>query len=314
MSVRAFRLIALCLVAGGTGCSSHTPQTSRVPSGPPAPAAAADLSVAPSDDRLGGVLWTQTSAEYRALALAAFARARVELDRALADRTSTAALEQQGDFADLPPAVIADVDETLLDNSPYEADRIRAGGRYEVVSWSAWVNRARATPVPGALEFARYAAERGVTLFYVTNRAAPLEEKTRVNLEALGFPLATDRDSVLVPGERPDWSSEKTTRRAEVASAFRILLLIGDDLGDFVSGARAAPEERLALADRFADRWQRSWILLPNPYYGSWERALLGQARDLSAAEVRRLKLARLRGSGDDPEPASSGNPGQPQN
>ncbi len=236
MSVRALCLIALCLVAGGTGCSLHAPQASRVPPGPPAPAAVADLQVAPSDDRLGGVLWTQTSAEYRALALAAFARARVELDRALADRTSTAALEQQGEFADLPPAVIADVDETLLDNSPYEADRIRAGGRYESVSWGAWVNRARATPVPGALEFARYAAERGVTLFYVTNRAAPLEEKTRVNLEALGFPLATDRDTVLVPGERPDWSSEKSTRRAEVASAFRILLLIGDDLGDFVSG------------------------------------------------------------------------------
>lgn len=81
-----------------------------------------------------------------------------------------------------------------------------------------------------------------------------------------------------------------------------------------MSGSRAAPEERLALADRFADRWQRSWILLPNPYYGSWERALLGHARDLSAGEVRRLKLARLRGSGDDPEPGSSGDPGQRQN
>ncbi|MBP9145286.1 MAG: 5-nucleotide phosphatase [Thermoanaerobaculia bacterium] len=312
MSFCRSSLTALCLLAAATGCRTQVPVEPRTTPAS-APAAVSDLTVAPSDDRLGGVLWTQTSAEYRALALAAFARARIELDRALAERGATAALEQQGEFADLPPAVIADVDETLLDNSPYEADRIRAGGRYEAVSWGAWVNRARATPVPGALEFARYAAERGVTIFYVTNRAAPLEAKTRANLEALGFPLAADRDTVLVPGERPDWSSDKTTRRAEVASAFRILLLVGDDLGDFVSGARAAPEARLALADRFADRWQKSWILLPNPYYGSWERALLGNARELSAEEVRRLKMERLRGSGDEPAPRESDNPGKLQ-
>ncbi|MEO7972297.1 MAG: HAD family acid phosphatase [Thermoanaerobaculia bacterium] len=253
--------------------------------------------VAPSDDRLGGVLWVQSSAEYRALALASFVRARAELDLALADRTATAALEQQGEYADLPPAIVADVDETLLDNSPYEADRIRAGGRYEAVTWNAWVQRARAAALPGALEFARYAAERGVTVFYVTNRAALLEEKTRENLAALGFPLAPDRDTVLTPGERPDWTSEKSSRRAEVARSFRILLLVGDDLGDFVSGARAQPEERVALAELHASRWQKSWILLPNPYYGSWERALVDNRRDLSGEEILRLKLGRLRGS-----------------
>ena len=165
------------------------------------------------------------------------------------------------------------------------------------MSWNAWVQRAKATAVPGAVEFARYAAERGVTMFYVTNRAAPLEEKTRQNLAAAGFPLGADRDTVLVPGERPEWTSEKTTRRAEVASSFRVLLLIGDDLGDFVSGARARPEERVALVERYADRWQQSWILLPNPYYGSWERALLDNRRDLTDDEILRLKLERLRGS-----------------
>ena len=100
-----------------------------------------------------------------------------------------------------------------------------------------------------------------------------------------------------MPGERPEWTSEKTTRRAEVASSFRVLLLIGDDLGDFVSGARARPEERVALVERYADRWQQSWILLPNPYYGSWERALLDNRRDLTDDEILRLKLERLRGS-----------------
>ncbi len=317
MMLRRTSLIVLWISATTAGCHTvapgglQTPPTSpppiaappvASPAAPPADGVTSANSLAPlasalrNDDRLGGVLWQQTSAEYRALALATFARARLELDRALADRTATAALEQQGDFADRPPAVVADVDETLLDNSAYEADRIRVGGRYEAVSWNAWVGRARAVAVPGAVEFARYAAERGVTVFYLTNRVAALEEKTRQNLAAVGFPLPPDRDTVLTPGER-EWTSEKSPRRAEVARSFRILLLIGDDLGDFVSGSRARPEERVALAERYADRWQTDWILLPNPYYGSWERALLDNQRDLSDEEILRRKLGRLRGS-----------------
>ncbi len=306
MTVSRSWWIVLGMLAAGVGCRSAAPgalrtappvpfATSPTPVATPAPAPASPTELR-NDDRLGGVLWQQTSAEYRALALATFARARVELDRALADRTATAALEQAGEYAVLPPAVVADVDETLLDNSAYEADRIRVGGRYEPVSWNAWVERAGAPAVPGAVEFARYAAERGVTLFYVTNRAAALEQKTRENLAAAGFPLAPDLDTVLTPGER-GWTSEKSPRRAEVARSFRILLLVGDDLGDFVTGARARPEERVALAERYADRWQNDWLLLPNPYYGSWERALVDNQRDLSDEEILRRKLGRLRGS-----------------
>ena len=303
MSPGRSSLIALSVVAAAIGCGTHAARDPRLAPDLPPSASAAPLSrppesaVAPSDDRLGGVLWTQTSAEYRALALATFARARVELDNALADPTWSAAIEQEGQFADLPPAIVADVDETLLDNSPYEADRILAGGRFEPLSWNAWVNRAVAAAIPGAAEFARYAADRGVTVFYVTNRGAAQEERTRANLAADAFPLVDNLDTVLTVGERPEWGSDKASRRAEVARSFRILLLLGDDLGDFVSGARAAPEERVALAERYAGRWQTRWILLPNPYYGSWERALLGNERQLSAEEILRRKLGRLRGS-----------------
>jgi len=310
MSFRQPGLIVLLSLAAVSGCRSGAPgappassATSAIAAAasgaPPSVPADAPAARVPSgkDDRLGGVLWVQTSAEYRALALATYARARAELDRALADPSWTAALEQQGEVAALPPAVVADVDETLLDNSPYEADRIRAGLRYEEESWRVWVNRASAAAIPGAAEFVRYAAGRGVTVFYVTNRAALLEEKTRANLVALGFPVASDRDTVLMAGERPDWSSDKGTRRAEVARSFRILLLVGDDLGDFASGARALPDERVALAERFAERWQTRWILLPNPYYGSWEKALSGNERGLSEDEVLRRKMVRLRGT-----------------
>ena len=92
------------------------------------------------------------------------------LDRALADKTWTAALEQAGDFGSKPPAVILDIDETVLDNSESEERSIRAGVAYSEALWAEWCNQRKATPIPGALEFTKAAAAKGVTVFYVTNR------------------------------------------------------------------------------------------------------------------------------------------------
>ncbi|MEM6676072.1 MAG: HAD family acid phosphatase, partial [Planctomycetota bacterium] len=132
-------------------------------------------------------LYAQTSAESAASCRAIYAAARAQLDAALADRTWTAALEQEGDFAAKPPAIVLDVDETVLDNSPYEVRLIEDRTSYPD-GWDAWCDQAAAKPVAGALEFTRFAAERGVTVFYVTNRKANLEDGTRRNLVAEGFP------------------------------------------------------------------------------------------------------------------------------
>lgn len=243
---------------------------------------------------LQSVLWVQTAAEYVAAAEQAFAAARAALPRALADTTWTAALEQSGDYAALPPAVIVDVDETVLDNSPFEAQLIRSGEEFDPARWSAWVDEAAAPPVPGALEFARAAERSGVTIFYVTNRDAPQEAGTRRNLEAAGFPLAEEEDVVLLRGEREGWSSDKSSRRAWVAERHRVLLVIGDDFNDFVF-ARLPVEERDALVRRHADRWGERWIVLPNPMYGSWEGAVTGPGEDLTPEQELQRKLERLR-------------------
>ena len=294
----------LVLMALAAGCRSTAPPEpipatpappAATPSAPPPPAVVSPAT----DERLTSVLWLQTPAEYRALAWSAFAVARRALDRALADASWTAAVEQSADASALPPAVIADVDETLLDNSAFEAESILAGSTYDSARWRSWIERRAALPVPGAVEFARYAAERGVTVFYVTNRAAVEEGATRDNLARWGFPLRDDVDTLLHPGERAEWTSDKTSRRAEVAKGYRVLLLLGDDLNDFVGGGWTAPQERAALAERHLMRWGERWILLPNPYYGSWERALYGHDRNLSRDEKARRKLEHLRLGGD---------------
>lgn len=242
---------------------------------------------------LFAVLWTQTAAEYQALNRQVFASAGRALEQALAEPSWTAAIEQTGAFHSLPPAVIVDIDETVLDNSPFEARMIREGGSFTPESWAGWVSEASAEPVPGALEFARRAAALGVTVFYVSNRDAEGEEATRLNLRQKGFPVSDEVDAVLLRGERPEWSeSEKSPRRSSVARAYRILLLIGDDLGDFAPNARVSRAERDAIVQRHDEWWGTRWFVVPNPMYGSWEGALTAGA---PATERRQRLLDALR-------------------
>jgi len=220
--------------------------------------------------------WVQTSAEYTALALQAYALARRQLAQALADSTWTAypAQADASDLARRPPAVIMDVDETVLDNSPYQAWLVTTGRSFSPESWARWVRAAQAEPVPGAVAFVQEALRHGVQVFYVTNRTADLEAATRRNLQAVGFPLPDTLDVILTRGERPEWaSSDKEPRRALLGRHYRILLQIGDQLGDFVSEPETSTEAWRALVLRHRTWWGTRWIVLPNPQYGAWQRA-----------------------------------------
>ena len=245
---------------------------------------------------LQSTLWVQTAEEYRGAALQAYLLARRNLEIALGDDTWTATAGGSGNGGtNKPPAIVLDVDETVLDNAPFEARRILDRQAFSREAWFRWCLEAAAEAVPGALELTRYADSRGVAVFYITNRDQELEESTRANLRRLGFPLGSDgEDRVLTRGERPDWGSEKEPRRRLVTEGYRVLLLIGDDLGDFVAGARSGRSERSDLFESHRDRWGRQWILLPNPTYGSWERALFEGTDDLSDEEKLHIKLRSL--------------------
>ena len=243
---------------------------------------------------LHSTAWVRTSPEYDAVAREAFRLAMDQLPEALEHPFWTAAIEQTGDYQELPPAIVVDIDETVLDNTPFQVRMIREGEEFDAEAWAAWVEEAAARPVPGALDFARAAERRGIEVFYVTNRDQPQEAATRRNLQAAGFSLGTaGQDRVLTRGERREWTTDKSSRRAAIARRYRILLLIGDDLNDFVS-ARLSPTERDSLAARYEDRWGRQWIMLPNPLYGSWEDALYGFQSGLSPDEKTRRKADAL--------------------
>ena len=213
------------------------------------------------------------SVEFKATAEEAFALARIRLDEALADKSWTAATEQTGDFQNLPPAVILDADETAIDNGAYEAWLVKTGQDYSGKTWAAWVASADAKAVPGALDFTKYADSKGVKVFYVTNRSADQEEATRKNMEALGFPMGGDVDTFLMSKEKEDWTSKKGTRRAFIAKNYRILLLIGDNYGDFSDAYGGSEADRLASFQSNAAHVGHDWIFISNPEYGSFESA-----------------------------------------
>jgi 5'-nucleotidase (lipoprotein e(P4) family) len=258
-----------------------------------APAAAQDP---PANDLLNAVLWMQRSVEYKASALTAFALARLRLDQALADPTWTAVIgkEQPGGSSSLPPAVILDIDETVLDNSGYQAWMTLKDTTFDPKTWNAYVNTVTSVVIPGAVEFAKYAVDRGVKVFYVSNRTAAEEPATRKNLEKFGFPLDDKLDTVLTAREQPDWGSAKGTRRAHVARSYRVLLNVGDNFGDFVDEYRGSEADRLKVLEEHKARWGREWIMLPNPAYGSFESAPYAHDFKLSNGDKRKAKRAVL--------------------
>ena len=250
---------------------------------------------APPNDLLNAVLWMQRAVEYKANSLGAFALARIRLDQALADTSWTGApKEQTGSYQSLPPAIIVDVDETIVDNSKYQAWMVAKGTSFDPKTWTAFVNAVTSEAIPGALEFLQYAESKGVKIFYVSNRTKEEEEGTRKNLLKLGFPIDSAVDVMLMARKQPDWGSAKGTRRAHVAKSYRVLLNLGDNFGDFVDEFRGSEADRLKVFEEHKARWGREWIMLANPTYGSFESAPFNHDFKQSEGDRRKAKRAVL--------------------
>jgi 5'-nucleotidase (lipoprotein e(P4) family) len=243
-------------------------------------------------DRLNSILWVQSSTEYQMVATQSYLLAEALLDRGLEDNDWTAAVEQSEDYSQLPPAIIVDVDETVLDNSAYHARLECAGTYWDDDLWDDWVLEMHASAVPGSVEFLRYAQSRGVIVFYVTNRSHEHEQATRSNLLSLGFPISDQVDTLLTRRERTNWDSDKTTRRSFIAEQYRIILLIGDDANDFVAGTQNVSSElREEVLDKYEEYWGEKWVVIPNPVYGGWESALYDFKSGLSDAQKFEIKF-----------------------
>jgi 5'-nucleotidase (lipoprotein e(P4) family) len=237
---------------------------------------------AKNEYQVGAILWTQSSAEYRALAYQTFSLAKLRIDQDLRHRSAKRR------------AVIVDVDETVLDNSRFQAELVLRDAAYTAENWKAWCDRAEAGAVPGAVDFLKYAANRGVRVFYITNRRQPEKAGTITNLIKLGFPGVTE-DSVMI--REQGTTASKESRRERVRRRYSIAMLVGDNLNDFndnFSGKSIA--DRSSEVDHERAEFGSRFIVVPNPMYGDWENAVNNNQSNLNDAQRAANRRGALKG------------------
>ena len=225
-------------------------------------------------------LWIQTSAEFRALCYQSFNLAKMNLDAFLASYSGSKKV-----------AISVDVDETLIDNSVYEAFLIGNDFGYSSKTWGPWQAAGLATAYPGAIEFLNYAQLRGVEVFYITNIKMQYYDHAAKKLKSLGFPFIDEKHLLF----RTD-TSDKQPRRDIVEKDYVIAVFLGDNLNDFLSVFRKKPVDvRSAEVDKIREEWGKRFIVFPNPMYGDWEGVVYKGNWGASPAEKDQMRKDHLR-------------------
>ncbi|MFV0389188.1 MAG: 5'-nucleotidase, lipoprotein e(P4) family [Pyrinomonadaceae bacterium] len=229
--------------------------------------------------QVGAVIYYQQSAEYRALAYQAFntARAQIEQDKKLSKKLPKQERKK-------PKAVVVDIDETVLDNSPFLAKEAKYNIPFTIDEFYEWKRTLLAQPVPGALDFLIYAESKGFEVFYVSNVPNSFMKVTIAGLQRYNFPFADEEHIRLITDV-----SSKEPRRVAIAETHRIVLLIGDNLNDLsLAFENVSNKERMKTVDDRKNEFGARFIVLPNAVYGAWENNLYkGKSSEAEKKEAR---------------------------
>src|ERR1700761_9567465 len=265
----------LLILALGTLLFSACNQAAK-----PANANSADSTSIVNDGKIWASLYQQRAAEYKALCFQAYNIAKERIDQQVRNRNKK------------PYAVITDIDETLLDNSPYDAAMAIKNQDFDSKTWKQWTAKGIADTVPGAPSFFKYAASKGVKVFYITNRDEDERAGTLKNLHLYHLPDADDAHLILRNG-----SSSKESRRQEVSKKYNIILLCGDNLADFdaLYDNKPTEESRTASTDKLRKQFGDRYIVIPNPSYGDFESALFKFNYKLTTAQKDSVIKALLK-------------------
>ncbi|MGI9372495.1 MAG: 5'-nucleotidase, lipoprotein e(P4) family [Hyphomicrobiales bacterium] len=247
-----------------------------------------EQEIRPPHEMLNAVLWQKTSAEFEAIALQSYGLATNNLVQAVGDPHWNAVPESPANAANLPPAVIMDLDETVLDNAGYEEILIAQNIEFSKDGFTQWCVSQKSTAIPGAVDFITQARAQNVAVYFVSARSAAQLECTIKSLNRLGVSISAPKKEIILTD-----GADKAQHRREISKFHRVILLIGDNLDDFVDGSRASAQQRRQIARQYQEFWGKSWIILPNPMYGHWEAAHFAHDYGLSREE----KLTRKQGA-----------------
>lgn len=224
-----------------------------------------------------GLLWMRTSAEYRALAYQGYNVAMNAVKMAVTDPSHQRK----------PLAIVLDADETVVDNTKLMGESIVNGnGRFDAPWWRQAVHQGKSQAMPGAVEFLNEVHKQGVEIFYVSNRYAPVNyDATVQNFKALGFP-SVDKDHVLLFEK----DSDKQPRFDMIAKKYYVVVYMGDNAGDFPIGTKGKTlAERNSIIDAHKEDFGTTFVVFPNPAYGSWVSALSKGYQNLSPEEQKQV-------------------------
>ena len=241
----------------------------------------------PADNeyQIGAILFMQKAAEYRALCFQAFNWGKMTLD--FDDKTKKKLPKDQKKMA---RAVVVDIDETMLDNSPAQAYGAKNRLAFDLKSWYAWGDMRKAKAIPGAVDFAIYAKSKGVRIFYVSNRDEVQKAATIDNLKAVGFPDISEENVLLRQKD-----STKEPRRLAIAEKYRIVILMGDNLNDLSNVyEKRTVADRFSEVDKAKDLWGNKFIVLPNAMYGEWESAIYRDDKSTATPSEKRANALEL--------------------
>ena len=224
-----------------------------------------------------GLLWMRTSAEYRALAYQGYNVAMNAVKMAVVDPSHQRK----------PLAIVLDADETVVDNTKLMGESIVNGnGRFDAPWWRQAVYQGKSQAMPGAVEFLNEVHKQGVEIFYVSNRYAPVNlDVTIQNFKELGFP-SVDKDHVLLFEK----DSDKQPRFDMIAKKYYVIVYMGDNAGDFPIGTKGKTlAERNSIIDAHKEDFGTTFVVFPNPAYGSWVSALAKGYQNLSPEEQKQV-------------------------
>lgn len=247
------RTLLFVFAAASIGCATTqgaTTGSQRAPSSNSTATSGASFDSIPLALR-----WYRASAEMHALFVQSYRNATAAVQ--------TLATAQAGK----PWGVIMDADETVLDNSMYQQSR---GGRgYSADTWEVWVRSKKATPLPGAADFINRVRALGGKVSIVTNREDTVCAETEQNLRAVGLNV----DQVLCkppgPGDKnPRFAAVQAGSAPSKLPAMKVVMWLGDNIQDFPN---LSQDVRKGGAAGFTE-FGRTWFVLPNPLYGSWDK------------------------------------------
>ena len=229
-------------------------------------------ATADNEYQVAAILFQQHAAEYRALAFQAFNIARMQIEKDF-DKENLKKLSKEE--RQKPRAVVVDIDETVLDNSPHQGYLVKNRLPFGIASWLEWGELRKAKAIPGAVAFLEYARRRGFRVFYVSNRLEIQKKATIDNLRIAGFPDVSE-ETVLLQTDK----STKEPRRQMILQKHRIVILMGDNLNDLAEEfENKSVAARFAEVDKAENLFGSKYIVLPNATYGAWESAIYDNKR-----------------------------------